>query len=53
MKNWKTTLGGLLALVTVILQAFDVITPDQQAIILGGVVTYLGFAAKDFNVTGK
>lgn len=53
MKNWKTNLGGLLSLVVIVLQVFDVISPEQGNLLLGGIVVYIGGVAKDYNSTGK
>lgn len=53
MKNWKTTLGGILAAAGVSMQASN----DSTIKIIGGVVAALGLlfmggSAKDKNVTG-
>lgn len=54
MKNWKTTLGGILAAAGTAMQSSD----DSTVKIIGqiaGVIglILLGSSAKDHNVTGK
>lgn len=53
MKNWKTTLGGILSAAGVSMQASN----DNTVKIIGGVIAavgllLLGGGAKDRNVTG-
>jgi len=52
LKNWKTTLGGLLVFILTILKGSDLITTEVFISILG-LLTALGFiAAKDGDKTG-
>jgi hypothetical protein len=54
MKNWKTTMTGILGLIPVALHVFNVyhFTADQMSII-GAFISALGFSqTKDKDVTG-
>lgn len=51
MKNWMTTIPGVLALVTVLFHAWQTKTVNWEE--LQGALIAIGLiAAKDFNVTG-
>lgn len=51
MKNWKTTIGGLLMTIGLALSSTDEL--KNYGLVLQGVGgLLLGFAAKDNNVTG-
>ena len=53
MKNWKTTLAGVLgAVVTVAVSLYQTGTVDVQTWITAIVMAALGVLAKDLNVTG-
>lgn len=56
MKNWKTTAGGVVALVIVVLDMLGVTVPGvtPRAMDMGAIVALVGglFAAKDKDVTG-
>jgi hypothetical protein len=53
MKNWMTTIGGLLAGLPPIIQAVSPFLPPKYAAIASAVgVIILGISAKDFNKTG-
>lgn len=60
MKNWKTTIGGVINAIAAVLAIFGVmISPEQKEAILGGAVALatignaiVGLFAKDNNVTG-
>jgi poly(3-hydroxyalkanoate) synthetase len=53
MKNWKTTIGGILAATGTAMQASDNQTVKVLGYVLGGIgLLLLGGAAKDKNVTG-
>ncbi len=51
MKNWKTTISGLVAALGQILPTFGVPTEVAQAISVVGLF-FVGLFAKDSNVTG-
>lgn len=54
MKNWKTTVGGLLlAIGTPLSQSSDETLKYIGTIMTALGALILGLAAKDFNVTGK
>lgn len=54
MKNWKTTLGGILAATGTAMQASDDPTVKIIGYVIGGVgLILLGGASKDHNVSGK
>lgn len=46
-KNWKTTLAGVIILVSLVLMSFGIITGDQFTAILGAVTAAGLFASKD------
>jgi len=53
MKNWKTTLAGLIGAVALTLQdLFATGSVDTKTIISAVVVAALGYLSKDYNVTG-
>jgi len=53
MKNWKTTVAGLVGAIALALQAeLSTGTIDGKTIVTAVIVAALGFLAKDFNVTG-
>lgn len=53
MKNWKTTLAGVIGAIALSLQsAFATGTVDGKTVITAAIVAAFGFLAKDFNVTG-
>ena len=53
MKNWKTTLAGVVgAVVTVAVSLYQTGTVDVQTWITAIVMAALGVIAKDSNVTG-
>jgi hypothetical protein len=53
MKNWKTTLTGLLgAILSVVLPLFSGGSVAPKDIALAAAVAGVGFLAKDSNVTG-
>lgn len=60
MKNWKTTIGGVVNAIAAILAIFGAsVAPEQKEAIIGGAValatignTVVGLFAKDNNVTG-
>ena len=54
MKNYKTTLGGILAATGTAMQISNAATLKLIGAIIGGLgLILLGTAAKDHNVTGK
>ena len=53
MKNWKTTLFGIIAAVPIVLHLFGIVIPTDIASILAAIGTIgVGATAKDSNVTG-
>ena len=53
-KNWKTSLGGILAAAGTAMQASENSTVKLIGALIGGIgLILLGFVAKDHNVTGK
>lgn len=52
MKNWKTTVGGLLLAAGTGLQAMDEPYKTIGVIMVAVGGALLGFSAKDYNVTG-
>lgn len=54
MKNWKTTVFGLLAALPYILSFFGIEIPaDVANALTGGGVVGIGVTAKDFNITNS
>ena len=53
MASWKTTLGGLIGILPLLLKLFGVhLTPEELMSITAIGVGIIGAAAKDSNVTG-
>lgn len=54
MKNWRTTLGGILAATGTAMQASEDHNIKLIGYVVGGIgLILLGGASKDHNVTGK
>lgn len=58
VKSWKTTVGGILAAVGVILVQFDIFTEDQAQELVGAITTIVGivlatFSARDNKVSSE
>lgn len=54
MKNWKTTLTGVIGAVALALEkVISTGTMDERTLIMCAIVAALGFIGKDFNVTGN
>ncbi len=51
LSNWKTSLGGLTAALIVLCNVAGVPVPNEDAL-LGLILTWIGLASKDGNVTG-
>lgn len=52
LKNWKTTLAGLITAVAAVGPLLHILTPEQAGSIFGAAVSFGLIAAKDGNVTG-
>lgn len=53
MKNWKTTVGGMLAAIGTAMQASDSPNVKLAGAVVGAIgLAILGWGAKDNNVTG-
>ena len=52
MKNWKTSLAGIVAIIFAGLVQLKYLTPEQGVVISGAILGIIGLVAKDNNVTG-
>jgi hypothetical protein len=52
MKNWKTTVSGIIAAVVLAIHEFNEPNPSVEKLVGAGLIAALGYYAKDHDVTG-